>query len=137
MATTTNLWVDRHGKKIPIQMLESSYLKSVYKLCWIVVYYYQQQKKEISTNLKWLERKLIEYNVVTVDEVIANTLKYSWGITMPFDIAEKFSTLFEEEIQRRGRKWRRPDYNLLDNYLKQREDSNTYLRARFNKINNS
>lgn len=134
MSTKTNLWTDKHGKKIPIQMLEDSYLKSVYKLCWIVVYYYQQQKKEVAKVEAWLQRKYIEYNVTTVDEVLACTLQASWGITMPLKTAEKFSILFEEEILRRGKKWKRPNYYLLDNYLKQRDDSNTYLRSRFNYI---
>lgn len=109
--TNTHLW-DISGKKIPIQLMQDDHIRTSYRLCWIVVYYYQSRRRDNKTH---------------DDEKIAQDLKIYWGIKIPFDTAEKFSTIFENEIKRRGKKFMRPQKALLFSYLKQRQDSLEYL----------
>lgn len=125
MSTTTHLWETSNGKKIPVQMLPDDHLRQAYRMCWIVVYYYELEKKPRNNVGQYRPEVLAN---MTIDEAIAARLKENWGIEMPIEKATKFATILEAEVQRRGKRFKRPEAGKIFQYLNSREQSKNFMR---------
>lgn len=112
MATKTHIW---NGK--PIELMEDEFMAKAYKCCWLVVYYYERSR-----------------SCKKDDEYTAKSLSDYYYLPITIDRAEKFAILFEEELKRRGRKFKRPVKADLFKYLRARINSKEYVMETYNKI---
>lgn len=118
--TKTNLWTTNNGNKVPVELMEDKHLKGAYRFCWLTIYFYEVQE---SPSLNYKGKDI-------------PSMALSYGLSPDIEICKKFSTIFEEEIKRRGKKWKRPVKDNLYSYLKQRLESREYLNSNFNRILN-